>query len=298
MIKTFPLALVSVAIVALVLFPEMASADARPVANDATVDLPMEQLKSGQVVIPLSTRGQKDLLFILDTGANMSAITSAAVKQLGFRDDEGRRVNHGPQGATRLLRIDQYEIGRHVFNTIVVAVIDFEQPADSPKVAGVLGQTFFEAHDVEFDFSKRRMRLRAAGSLRNRSLPKATAELRFTEIADALKRSTGTTWPIVEVTLDRKTIQALVDTGADHILINEAAAAKFGADKKAPHSFTSLRLGSVTFARPNIAVADSPAFEIMGLRDRPAMIVAPSALAGSVVEFSFATARLRVTAEQ
>lgn len=294
--KTSPFAVASLAIGALFTSAaETAGADARPSTDDATIDMPMQQFKSGQVVIPVSARGQKDLPFILDTGANTSAITSTTVKQLGFRSDEGTRVKGGPQGDTRVLRIDQYEIAGHRFNSLIVAVIDFGRPSDSPQVAGVLGQAFFEAHDVDFDFSKRRVRIHAPGSLRNQALPKGTAELRFTQAADALKRSTGTTWPIIEVTLDGKTMPALVDTGADQILINQAAATALSANKSKASSFKILKMGTVSFANPNITVADSPAFEIMGLRDRPAMIVPPSALPGSVVEFSFAAARLRVS---
>jgi len=231
----------------------------------ARAAVPM-QMASGQMVVPVVLDGQVARM-VVDTGAERTVLTRAAVARLGLRLDPyvdsilrgagGRLetyrnadVGHASLGGMRLTQ--------RAGAPLSLSVTDMALGAD-----GLLGGDLLRHFTLTLDFAAGTLALGPAGS-------------RAGGNAVALRRL----WPdllLAPVRLDGRALVALVDTGAAGSMLNRRGMARLGltpaalrGDRAAEmaalggrtagwwHRFGSCSVGSLSVPAPSMLVAEVP----------------------------------------
>lgn len=272
-----------------------AQADApQPEQTEPLVTLPLRQLVTHHIVVPVALRDGEPVDFILDTGASMSVITPATRDALGFAPDEGMVAQGkgagGSMSEVRVVIIDRLRVGDRRYENHTVAVTDLshlEAKLGAP-IGGILGANFLDKHVVEIDFPAKKLLLHPGGALEDGSVGVGDmGRIEYEQFAAGglIK---------VAVSLDgKKPMPAVLDLGAGRTVMNWKAAKAagvtrrskglrrpkeplLGADSKpietAGYTFERVELGAASFARPEIFMADLPVFETLGIAADPAMI--------------------------
>ncbi len=272
------------------------------------VTLPLRQVASGQIVVPVAIGDHRELWFVLDTGASGSTITPATRALLALTPDPGGDAidqavgASGVREASRRYTIDLLRIGSRTYHELPVweATLVGAQ-TEKPPIAGILGQDFLALHDLEIDFPGHAIRLHPIG----KAPARGAHAIRFDAPPGGLLR--------VQVRLDGGVaIPAVIDLGASASIINRAAATSAGFDaSKAPmagavagadgvlipvaaHGFRRLDLGDTGFDSPKLLVADLPVFGELGLAGGPAMILGLDLLGARDVIVDYKDHQLRL----
>ncbi|MEZ4384240.1 MAG: aspartyl protease family protein [Nannocystaceae bacterium] len=276
----------------------------------ATVELPLRQIASQHVVVPVRVGDQPAMDYILDTGASMTVITPQTRDALGVAADAGIAVKAAGAGGevateVRIIELAGVVVGDRTYDSLPAAVMDLDHliaKLDHP-VAGILGRNFLERHDVELDLAGGALRFHGAGALARRDAARL-AQMRavpFERFPIGLIR--------IDVKLDgAHDLAGVFDLGAGRTVINwraaaavglrpdskgvtKAAEAALGADTQmtALHraSFASLGLGAATFAEPELYIADLPVFDTLGIGDQPAIVFGVNMVAGRTVVIDY-----------
>jgi predicted aspartyl protease len=249
-------------------------------AASAITAAPLTLASSGHPVAPVSVNGQKAAAFIVDTGAEGTAVYRGFAQKSAL-PDAGKERLVGQTGAAtlplrtvRTLAIDAVRRGP-------LTVVELADQPDRPNVAGIVGLDVMRGYLVEFDFARRRVLFHdreAAGRLK-RSLGRP---VRAAKVAGGLLA--------VPVVLNGVGGHAIIDTGARESRANEifAEQAKLspiaaplrsirGANDKAATlrtaSVASMRLPGHDLGATTIKVADLSVFRTFGWSDRPAMLL-------------------------
>ncbi|GEM_PF-1506285 len=283
-----------------------------------TIELPLRQLKTAHIVLPVVIGGRAPMSFILDTGASMSVITPQTRDALGYSPQAGLAVEGRGAGGTitnvKLLVLERLEIGPRTYRKHAVAVADLshlEEKLEAP-IAGILGRNFLARHKVEIDFSTGMIRLHPEGSnleqgeMSGRRLERVP----FTEFESA---------PLIRVQVklnDKHTVPAVLDLGAGRSVMNWEAAKRVGVSRKskgvkpskepllgadnkpistASYRFARLALGATTFAQPEVFLADLPVFRTLGIADGPAMVFGIDMLRDRVIIIDYAKQTVHIS---
>ncbi|MCA9662080.1 MAG: aspartyl protease family protein [Myxococcales bacterium] len=278
--------------------------------NAPTVELPLRQIASEHIVLAVAVGDQPAMDYILDTGASMTVITPQTRDSLGIAADAGVAVKAAGAGGevateVRVIELEGVVVGERTYDTIPAAVMNLDHliaKLDHP-VAGILGRNFLERHDVELDLAGGALRFHGAGALARRDADRL-AEMRavpFDRFPIGLIR--------IKVKLDgAHDLAGVFDLGAGRTVINwraaaaaglrpdskgvtKASEAALGADtqmmalRKA--RFASVGLGDVTFADPELYIADLPVFDTLGIGDEPAIVFGVNMVAGRTVVIDY-----------
>ncbi len=290
--------------------PAQANVEERAASHDP-VELPLVQLASGHISVPVRLGSRTPINMLLDTGASMTVITPQTRDAIGLKADAGVRAQAEGAGgnvasSVRVVELQDLAIGPRNYNGLLAAVLDLDHLTKKlgHPIAGVLGRNFLAMHDVEVDFARGKLVLHAFGSVRARTPDKLTdlAAIPMKEFAaGGLIR--------VDLTLDgRATMPAVLDLGAGATVINWHAALSVGVTRRTKgvtrvkqeilgadnqplravvYRFRELSLGQVVWPAPPIQIIDLPVFASLGLADGPAMIAGIDLLEGCRLVLSY-----------
>ncbi len=263
----------------------------------------------GRILVQVEVNGIPSS-FILDTGAQRSVVTEAAIRRLGLARDQwvgttmsgiggiNRRANANPRSFT----LAGVPLVRRTLNhdtSLTVGVLPGSS-APGPVVDGLLGRDYLSLFDLDLDIPALRLSLFQPVGCSGRFLPWAD-----NYIAVPISNPTENAL-VVPVVLDGIPLRALLDTGASGSLLGAAGIfrlkvdlASLGSDATEQvsglgphivtlrrHQFRSLSVGGQSIGTPLLWVAPLRLTPIVD------MLLGADWLAGRRVWISYATHQL------
>ena len=295
--------------------PEAETSATSP-APRAAVDLPIDRLASGHLIVPFAV-GDEELAFVLDSGASTTVITPSTRDRMGIAPDAGQLVQasgaNGQLAGVRVVSLPAGRIQDRDYAPLTAAVMDLSHLEDSieRRIDGILGRNFLIQHEVEIDFPAERLRLHDPGAMASGSLD-----------AGGLLATDYGSFPAglirIDVRLDGgEAFPAVFDLGAARSVLNWHAARAAGLDPAAAgeqtgpgeellgaddrplaarvHRFESIELGALRFDGPTLHVADLAVFETLGVAEGPAMVFGIDLLGDRRVVIDYPGERLLVS---
>jgi predicted aspartyl protease len=293
-------------LVLLALLPA-ACADIRPGSPEACAFEPRGtftmEMRTGRPFVEARINGEKARL-LLDTGANLTFITASAADRLKLRGDGVYRSTTkaiGGETPSTPAQVDRFEFAgialpvRHVISVPL-------DPQSTDNADGLLGIDALRQFDVALD-----MRGRTGTLYRARNCPEGTPPGMTAVRGFDMPASSTSPHPEITVELDGRPMVALLDTGANNVLVNRAVALRMGvteealaadrtitiagavtADvKSAVHRFRMLRIGDMRF--------DNPALRVVSMPPSGAdMLIGMPLLQNRKVWFSFASRKIYI----
>jgi hypothetical protein len=267
------------------------------------------QINGGTITLPVEVNGIA-ATFILDTGAQRSVVTQAAVQRLGLVRDQwvgttmsglggiARRPNANP----RSLTLGGVALARRTVNhdtSLTVGMLPHAMIGNL-VIDGLLGRDFLALFDLDLDMPSRRLMLYRVQDCSGRFLPWAGD---YSTIPVTMPAESAI---VVPVTIDGRPLHALLDTGASASLLAAPGIARLGLDSANfsgdpagrisglgareltvhRHRFASLRVGNETIDSPFIWVEP---VRLVPISD---MLLGADWLAGRRIWISFATHQL------
>ena len=269
-------------------------------ASLANAEAPLSFSASGHVVARVGIDNGDQYLFVVDTGAEGSAVYARFAREAKL-ELAGQEQIVGQTGAASLplRRITRLKVDGRTVGPIIAS--ELPDRADGAVMAGIIGLDVMGGHLVDFDLPSARLAL----------LDGAEAEALITSLGSAVSaRVVSGGLLAVPVEVSGVNGWGVVDTGARETRINTRFAnlAKVEEDKVAAvttvhgatNSASSLRPGRTRTVRllgqelagTSIRIADLPVFEIFGLQEEPAMIIGSDYLGRFRLLIDFPTRRV------
>lgn len=175
-------------------------------------DLPTTDTNSSHILAPVMVNGQGPFQFLVDTGANRSAIGSVVATQLGLKQGPPVKLHTVAGERSRpTVILDELKVGERVQRRIRVPTF----PISGITADGVLGVDWLKNRRLAFQFKTKRLEITASRAedvpaVFDRSAVVVPARLRSGQIT------------IVDADLSGKKIAAMIDTGGQLSLGNNA----------------------------------------------------------------------------
>jgi hypothetical protein len=219
----------AVGLLGFLLLPATAQA-ACAVDRQATVPL---QVSKGTITLPVEVNGIT-ATFILDTGAQRSVVTEAAVHRLQLARDQWVGTTMGgiggidrrPNAVPHSLSLGGVPLVRRTLNrdtSLTVAKLPHAS-AGNQTVDGLLGRDFLSRFDLDLDLPGHRLTLYQVSDCVGRFLPWAGD---YAAIPISIPTGQAIVVPVV---LDGKSLHALLDSGASSSLLAAPGMYKMGLD--------------------------------------------------------------------
>jgi predicted aspartyl protease len=209
----------------------------------------------GRIVVPVEIDGRGSFRFILDTGANTSVMSEATALALGMTPVAGLQVNvNGVTGAAAMpaVRVESLRAGELLLKDQRLPVLP---AAVFAGANGILGVDALQDARIEVDFAHDRVTVRRSNG---RRAPKGFLVIR------GLVRNGGLL--LVDGHVGRVPVKAIVDTGAERSIGNEALRTALVYGARRPHeTSTAIVIGATPQLAQGLAFA-APAIEIGGAR--------------------------------
>lgn len=243
---------------------------------------PSRRDRAGRIVAPVEINGQGPFRFILDTGANRSAISAETLAALGLSVAEDVLLGvHGVTGTAQLpaveiasLRAGDFEFGGRLLPVLPPEVFG---GAD-----GILGIDALQEARIEVDFARDRVTIR-------RSTGRRAA---FGYLVVRAERRLGGLL-LVDGRVGRVPVKAILDTGAERSLGNEPLRAALALSSNRPreavmttvvgatphvaegHSFVTptITLGKAQLSNLVVTFGDLHVFGVWSLDEEPALLI-------------------------
>lgn len=250
------------------------------VGQHLRAEVPLSIAESGHATVPVEISGLGVFEFVLDTGAEGTALYSPfeVVNHLPLRAETTELQGQTGSAPVRLVSLPPLTVdGQHAEN---VAAVVLEPRADGVPLSGIIGLDVFGGAALDFDLPRGRAQLRPSGT--------SFAGLGTNDAVAAATTTGGLlTFPVVIAGVDAI---AVLDTGARKTRINWRLGRLLGLDAAslAPGdviqgatntaivtsdaTVREVRFGSVLLPAAPVLVADLPVFELFGVADRPAVI--------------------------
>lgn len=204
---------------------------------------PTRRDRAGRIVAPVEINGRGPFRFILDTGANRSAISAETVAALGLTVAEDALLGvHGVTGSAQLpsveiasLRAGDFEFGGRQLPVLPPAVFG--------GTDGILGIDALQEARIEVDFARDRVTIRRSTGRR--------ASYGYL-VVRAERRHGGLL--LVEGRVGRVPVKAILDTGAERSLGNEPLRAALALSSNRPREAVTT---TVVGATPQVAEGTS-----------------------------------------
>ena len=280
-------------------YEAVAQKDAVDGTTQAT-DLKFKTDQYDRMTVPVRVGGSGPYRFLIDTGADRTAISSTLARQLRL---EGRKdvKLHSVTGISDIetTRVPILDITAKTVRNIDAALLESEHMGAD----GILGLDSLRSQRVLFDFKKQMLTVVPAEAYvkEDKDTIVVTAKVRNGRLILTQARAEGTPLTLV------------VDTGAQVSIGNAALLRKLsrGSVKRTGpielHSVTGeklmgeytivrqLTIGGITLKKLPIVFADSHAFRRLGLEDKPALLLGMNALRGfDKVSIDFYRKKLKV----
>lgn len=260
--------------------------------DDAPIVVPFRRSESGHIVIEVGVEGGAPVTFVVDTGANVTAVSPEAFAASGGDPDRGFLVRgRGAGGAVAGMRVVQgldlqlagrtFEIGAGV-----VMPLPSLGPGE-PPLAGLLGRDVLRRHVVEIDDRTATFTLHPEGAV----LPVADDD-----VVLPMRRVRGGL-TVVTAFVEGQRADAVLDVGASVTVLNGPAsrldgvaheagcvASILGADGDAQDldcvRLQSFLLGELELGPTSLNAADLDIFRVLRLSRRPALFLGNDVFAG------------------
>ena len=239
------------------------------------VEVAFDRDRYERMTIPVTIAGQGPYRFFVDTGAQATVVTGGVTADLSLVPrGKARLVAMGSSKVVDLVDIDDLEFADRTLSGLRSPLLERQHIGAD----GILGLDSLQDMRVLIDFSEDRMLVADAdqlgGNYGYEIVVRARARLGQMIITDAR--------------LDGVKTAVIIDTGAQNSVGNTALVEKLR--KRERGSFTStdvhgfsisgdvtvarsLRIGKLLMNDVPIGIHDSPAFEALGLKDKPAVIL-------------------------
>ena len=242
---------------------------------------PTRKDRVGRVLAPIEINGQAPFRFILDTGANRSAVSSRVVTALGL--DPALAGSIGVHGVTGTAEMPA--VGLETLSVGEIVLRDVRAPILSDPVFagadGILGVDGLQDARIEVDFARDRVRISRSSGRR--------APAGYVTVPARLEQG-GLL--LVAGRIGREDVQVIIDTGAERTLGNvplRDALLKKRAREDAVETTvlgaTPAQATGVTFPSPMVSIGpvelrnlmvtfgDMHVFNIWGLTEEPALLI-------------------------
>jgi hypothetical protein len=267
--------------------------------------IPIED-SGGVILVPLQVNGL-DATFILDTGAERSVTTPAAIARLGLRLDEWVGTTMRGVGGVeahrnadpRSMTLGGVLLQRHTLShdaSLTVGTLPRTRVGNI-TIDGLLGRDFLAVFDLDLDLPRRTLTLYDVNDCGGRFLP-WTGSYASVPVSNPMEYAL-----VAQVAVDGTPLRALIDTGASSSIIGAPGMVRLGVPLSAisqdpgvtvsglgprmvimrRHRFQSLRVDGETVRDPELWVAPVRFTPIVD------MLLGADWLAGKRVWISFAT---------
>jgi predicted aspartyl protease len=243
-------------------------------------EVPLSIAESGHATVPVEIEGVGVFEFVLDTGAEGTAVYSPfeIEHNLPLRAETEALQGQTGSAPVRIASLPPLKIDGLLAEDVAAVVL--EPRADGVPLAGIIGHDVFGGAALDFDLPRGHAEFRPSGT-------------RFAGLGtnDAVAAATTTggllTFP---VTIGGVQAVAVLDTGARKTRINWRLGRLIGLDAASlargdviqgatnnaivtsEAIVRGVRFGSVLLPSAPVLVADLPVFELFGVADRPAVI--------------------------
>jgi predicted aspartyl protease len=260
-------------------------------AVPTVIEQPIAFDHSERMTLPVYIGGEGPFAFVIDTGAERSVIARELAVRLNLSSAGQARVI----GIAEAVTADLFHIERLALQSIdmgrqVVPAFAFRDLG----AAGLVGIDGLEGHAVRLDFVRRRIDIRESPVTR-RAI--RDPEMDRDAIIVTARRRAGRLI-LSDAELGGERIDIIVDTGAQTSIGNRALQALVRRERAQRGRLINgevlgvtgaslpvnmgvidrIRVGGVDFTNLPVAYADSPAFAMLGLSRRPAMLLGMDAL--------------------
>jgi predicted aspartyl protease len=255
--------------------------EAQPDPAGPVYAVPTTQDRIGRVMAPVMINGAGPFRFLVDTGANRTALTAALAQRLGLPAAAGAALVQGVTGAETVgqVRIAQMAADRLAWRDLSAPVIG---AGVLDGAEGVLGADRFDAMRIAINFLRDRIALTPA---RAASYPRGFSVARCRLINGALLAAPAR--------IGRVKVTAVIDTGAERSIVNSALITALAAAEQpakllydttiigvvGPNlparlvGLAAMTMGDLRVRRLNAAHLDAPIFKVWGLDTTPAVLV-------------------------
>lgn len=243
--------------------------------------IPITAAASGHATVPIGLQGLGTFAFVLDTGAEGSAVYKAFATGQKLKPAPEHEVLIGQTGATELPVVMLPPVTLGSLTTESIPAVVLPPRADGVDLTGIIGLDVFGQSLLDFNFPGRRVGLLPTGSrppeLRDEA-PLPTARTR----GDLLT---------VSITLNGIEAVAVIDTGARKTRINWVLGRQLGLNpgsvsvgdviqgatntplESARAFIHTVDIGNRKLSNIPVFVADLPVFEAFGVDQQPALIL-------------------------
>ncbi|MCW5724768.1 MAG: aspartyl protease family protein [Maricaulaceae bacterium] len=255
----------------------------------AAQEIPLDRAASGHVTIGVRFSGGPPVPFVLDTGANRTAVVAAYARARGLPLERGEAVRmHGLTGASHAVLFDLEDTDIGAGAPMSLRAVTIPEPPDAARrLPGLLGLDAFAGRRVEIDLTANRIRLDAPPPPADQARPLSPAGL-----------------PVIEAEIGGVRALALIDTGLTHSVANPALIEALappalrrrvqviglasGAATAQDQVVDDVRIGTLRRPRMLLAAADLAVFETLGLSGAPALIAGLDVLNGAIITIDLA----------
>jgi hypothetical protein len=205
-------------------------------AGDCTLkqlaSLDMVDAQANTVMVPATVNGTKEFM-VVETASIMSGIFSDTGSKLGLQPigpmaHGGALFNLQGNQLTSLVHISQFGFGDMIGNNLTFLWMSPPRDLHS-AAAGFLGQDILRKYDLDLDFGAHKLRLFSPDHCEDRVVYWTTA---YDEIPVTIRGGGRIEFTI---TLDGRSLRALINTGSPNTMISMGAANNlFGVTKDSP----------------------------------------------------------------
>lgn len=268
--------------------------------SEAT-DLRFKKDAYQRMTVPVSVAGSGPYRFLVDTGANRSAISVDLARHLRLRDGP-RAMLHtvGGQLEVGTANVPVFGLAAKQVKDVDAALLD----SKSMGADGIVGLDLLRSQRILFDFKRQTL-----------TIVPSKARMREADGAIVVTgRIRNGRFILADARAEDAAVTLVVDTGAEVSLGNDALYRKLrrgsNVERFATVEFQSvtgakllgeyvivreLEIGGVTLRNMPVIFSNSPAFRPLGLADKPALLLGMNALRGfEKVSIDFARRKLRV----
>ena len=234
----------------------------------------------GRIIVPVMVNGQGPFKFALDTGANTTVLTPSLAAALGLQiSDDNAVTMYGATGAAAVptTMVERVAAGDVVLEGRRLPVAN----ALTGTIDGILGVDGLESKRIMVDFRKNRIEIRDAR--RERPIAwamRVPAQMNFGRLI------------VVDATVDDVRVKAVIDTGSQYSLGNDALRAALKLPERMLSDATidvlgetldrqtgqrrqvlAIKMGDLRVSHLNVAFGDFYVFKLWELDTRPALLI-------------------------
>jgi predicted aspartyl protease len=264
-------------------------------------DVRLREDDSDRMTVPVRLSGAGPFRFLVDTGADRTAISSLVAARLGLKAGAAGTL-HTVTGASAVTTatVPNLQLSSSGIRIVDAPVLD----AEHMGADGILGTDSLRSQRVVFDFEKQMMTIVPSEQIvaKEKGTIVVTGRLRNGRLI------------VTNATADDQTITVVLDTGSEVSVGNQALRLRLGnagsltragdvelesvTGELLPGEYTfvdKLEMGDVTLSNLAVVFADAHTFKQLGLDERPALLLGMNALrAFKKVSIDFANKKLRL----